>query len=324
MVKISVIVPAYNTGKVLNECVESILKQDATNFEIIIVNDGSNSLETLDILSKYSAEEKIRIISIENSGVSVARNVGLLNASGQFIAFIDSDDIVSPKYLSSLVAAIEKTDSDISICNVDSFETDSDISTLLDSDDVDGSYVIYDSSEATSLLLSNKIKGYCPGKLFKKSILQEILFDSDLRIMEDFYFVNQAFLKCKKICVIDITRYFYRVNPMSATNSFNKEAFLSIDKSIFRVYCLNKDKLSKQNKRFLIGQEFSLLFKLACNKSLTKEDFLQVKHTVSLINCHPKVYLSNFHGKDLIKYLLFKLGRWSFCVVGHIFGEKNG
>lgn len=89
-VEISVIIPAYNSGKYISKCLDSIFSQSFTAYEVIVINDGSTD-NTLKVLEQYS--EKIVLINQKNSGVSSARNAGLAKATGNFIAFIDSDDV---------------------------------------------------------------------------------------------------------------------------------------------------------------------------------------------------------------------------------------
>ena len=95
--KISVIIPVYNVEKWLNKCVDSILSQSYENFEVILVNDGSTD-KSKDICDQYLKEDnRVKVFDILNSGQSVARNIGLKEAKGDYILFIDSDDYISDK-----------------------------------------------------------------------------------------------------------------------------------------------------------------------------------------------------------------------------------
>ena len=97
MKQLSVILPVYNVAKYLPRCIESLLGQTLDDFEIIFVNDGSPD-NSIDILKKYQEKypEKINIYSIENHGVSYARNYGAQKANGEYLLFVDSDDYVAP------------------------------------------------------------------------------------------------------------------------------------------------------------------------------------------------------------------------------------
>ena len=102
MSEISIIVPVYNVEKYLNNCIDSILSQTYTDFELILVNDGSNdnSGEICDFYKKL--DSRIKVFHKENGGVSSARNVGISNTNGNYICFIDSDDCVNELYLHNL------------------------------------------------------------------------------------------------------------------------------------------------------------------------------------------------------------------------------
>lgn len=99
--EISIVIPAYNTGKILQETIESVLSQTFEKFELIIVDDGSTDAETLDIF-KSQKDTRIRIIHQTNGGVAVARNRGIAESTGKFIAFLDHDDLFLPEKLAEL------------------------------------------------------------------------------------------------------------------------------------------------------------------------------------------------------------------------------
>lgn len=95
----SIIVPVFNAEKRLSECIESILNQSVADFELLLINDGSTD-SSLDVCNSYAKQDgRIRVLSKENGGVSSARNLGIEKSAGQWIAFIDADDTVSPSYL---------------------------------------------------------------------------------------------------------------------------------------------------------------------------------------------------------------------------------
>ena len=121
MSKISVIIPVYNAEKYLGQCLDSLIGQTFSDFEIICVNDGSND-SSLDILNNYADKcDKIKIINIENSGPGPARNKGLDIASGDYITFVDADDWVDKKFLEILYASAIKTNADITECSLCSY-----------------------------------------------------------------------------------------------------------------------------------------------------------------------------------------------------------
>ena len=114
----SVILPVYNVAKYLPRCIESLLRQTLDDFEIIFVNDGSPD-NSIDILKKYQEKypEKINIYSIENHGVSYARNYGAQKANGEYLLFVDSDDYVEPDYCKLMLDKALKDGNDLVLCS---------------------------------------------------------------------------------------------------------------------------------------------------------------------------------------------------------------
>ena len=110
MVHISIIVPVYNCENYINKCIESILSQSYPYFELLLIDDGSTD-KSGEICDKYkSIDSRIKVFHENNNGVSYARNLGISNSIGEYIAFVDSDDWVEPDYISSLITEASKAD----------------------------------------------------------------------------------------------------------------------------------------------------------------------------------------------------------------------
>lgn len=122
MKKVSIIVPVYNMEKYLNKCMDSLVNQTLEDIEIITINDGSKD-SSLKILNEYKEKypNKVVIINQENQGISVARNNGINAATGKYIGFVDSDDYVKTDMFEKLYKKIEKTKSDIVICDYEKY-----------------------------------------------------------------------------------------------------------------------------------------------------------------------------------------------------------
>ena len=119
MPAISVIIPVYNMGPWLRDCLESVLAQTFTSFECILVDDGSTD-DSPQICDHYAKkDDRFRVIHKANGGLSSARNAGLDDAAGEYIAFVDSDDVILPDYLKILYEALHQNDADMSICGVE-------------------------------------------------------------------------------------------------------------------------------------------------------------------------------------------------------------
>lgn len=118
---LSIIVPTYNVKLYVEECVDSLLNQKYVDCEIIIVDDGSTdgSSEVCDKLKLK--DSRIIVVHQKNGGLSAARNTGLKHAKGEYIGFIDSDDIVSPSMFSDMINTLEKNKADVAVCNFEVF-----------------------------------------------------------------------------------------------------------------------------------------------------------------------------------------------------------
>ena len=114
MIKVSVIVPVFNGELYIQKCVESLLKQTLKEIEIIVVNDGSTD-NTLNIVSQYQ-DSRLKVISIKNQGQGKARNIGVQEAKGRYLGFVDSDDYIKEDMFEELYECANKKQADLVIC----------------------------------------------------------------------------------------------------------------------------------------------------------------------------------------------------------------
>ena len=115
---VSIVIPVYNVEKYIFSCLKSIAEQSYSDYEVILVNDGSTdrSLAVIDDFTGNYPDMSVAVINQENAGVSAARNRGIAEAKGEFICFVDSDDMLDSEYLALLVAEIVDKNADIAIC----------------------------------------------------------------------------------------------------------------------------------------------------------------------------------------------------------------
>jgi glycosyltransferase involved in cell wall biosynthesis len=187
--KISIIVPVYNTDKFLYKCIDSILSQTFTDFECILINDGSTD-NSAAICDEYSKKDnRIKVIHQKNAGVSAARNAGLDIACGEWIGFVDSDDWCDPEMYEFLLSKALKYQADISICRFRKVKENS-ILNIFSNEDLD---IVMNSKEALTKLFS---KGYFQGHLFTKLIKKQLFFNQDKKLYfnEDIKFSEDRLL----------------------------------------------------------------------------------------------------------------------------------
>lgn len=124
LIQISIIIPVYNVYKWLDECMESIVNQTFSDFEVILINDGSTDGSDVKCEKWKGLDERIRVISKRNEGPSIARNCGIQNAKGEYLVFIDADDWVAPTYLEKLFNAVVERHASFAECDIYKFNND--------------------------------------------------------------------------------------------------------------------------------------------------------------------------------------------------------
>lgn len=216
--KISVVVPVYNSAPYLEQCLGSILAQTYTNLEVVAVNDGSTD-DSLKILHDLAEKDsRVVIISQNNSGVSSARNAGLQIATGEWISFIDSDDELEPDMYETLMDLTRKHEADIVHCGYKRI--------CLDGTQKDvrgtGELIIQGSTEASRCMLTGKYFS-CGlwNKLYRRELFEDVWFDTNLRINEDILVNVQVFCRAKTIVFLDVPKYHYFERAQSACNTTN-------------------------------------------------------------------------------------------------------
>lgn len=216
----SLIVPVYNAEQLLSKCVDSILAQCFSDFELILVNDGSRD-NSLEICNHYSElDERVIVINQENGGVSSARNHGIKLAKGDYICFVDADDHVSPSYLEQLVRPALQNDK-IDLVLQGRTKCESGKQTKI-APDRDGVYFL---SEDSGFFKDVSLFRFCAvySKLFKRDIIQKhgIAFSKSLNHGEDFDFLANYLLYCDGVQVSTCANYYYMINDGSLSDRFN-------------------------------------------------------------------------------------------------------
>ena len=217
---ISVVVPVYKVEKYLCRCVDSILAQTFTDFELILVDDGSpdNSGAMCD---DYAAKDsRVRVIHKENGGLSDARNAGIEAAKGECLFFIDSDDMIHTDTLRILYESLTQGDAQISVGGFERFQGD----TPERGQDVkwDNSKNVISSEEAMDMIFEpwkhkqNMVSSCC--KLYCKDLFENVRFPLK-RLFEDEFTVYKVYSKASRIAIVDMTLYFYFSNSDGITGT---------------------------------------------------------------------------------------------------------
>lgn len=219
MPRISLIVPVYNAEQYISRCIDSILAQNFTDFELILVNDGSKD-NSLEVSNHYSGlDARVVVVSQANAGVSSARNHGINIAKGDYICFVDADDHVSPSYLEQLVRPALQNDK-IDLVLQGRIKCESGKQTKI-APDHDGVYFL---NEDPGFFKDVNLFRFCAvySKLFKRDIIQnhEISFSKTLNHGEDFDFLANYLFYCDGVEVSTCANYYYMINPGSLSDRF--------------------------------------------------------------------------------------------------------
>ncbi len=261
MRKISVIIPVYNTSGNLKQCLDSVRNQTYTNLEIICVDDGSTD-GSGEILDEYGLKDnRFVIVHEENLEESHARNVGLKLATGDYIAFIDSDDWIESDMYEVLVDVIEKNDVDMSICGW--FKDDETKSIPIRNKLSVNQRIISNTELLTYIFMRDSYKAfaYIWDKLYKRELLRrpdgsEIVFDEIISLGEDVLFLTEVALNTDRAMFYDRAMYHYRQRKISAchTTDLNKlVCLINVYEMVIKL-CQEKnvtDETLRYIKRFL-------------------------------------------------------------------------
>lgn len=250
--KISIIVPVYNVENYLERCVESILKQTYTNFELLLINDGSTdqSGELCDQL--VSKNGNIKVFHLKNAGVSNARNVGIQNSTGEWITFVDSDDFITNDYLETLISAVDGDDSiGFSIARLHHIKNGQ----ITELPVFSGKEEKWSTEQTMRELLTTSKTSFFPvAKLFRREIISDFTFNTDYHLAEDALFLTEVLLKTKCTSIfIDKPIYYYDHRQGSATTSVNTHVFDTIE--VYKIIVSEVFQIFPQLKTELVNRE---------------------------------------------------------------------
>ncbi len=320
MSEISIIVPIYNAEKSIKRCLDSIKSQTFSNYEVLLINDGSTD-NSAQICEEYCKKDiRFKLINQENSGPSASRNRGIDSAVSKYISFIDSDDYVEPNMLQEFYNAAEASQADLTMC---SFITEFS----------DGHFRKYKSLKKPGVFQGEECKEiaiqaidkwqcniipYSWIRFIKREIIEfpRLRFNTSVYRGEDYLFWVQVHFRVNSLCLItDKHLYHYVQNDNSITHKYIKD-FWSMSKIIYdelKNVLPDEEKINKQLDLMLIqysyvGMHISVLandyktFKSDIKNALYDKSFKRIIKTTSLKN------LPNWHKKYFLPFK-FRL-RW--------------
>ena len=313
--KISIVVPVYNVEKYLDKCINSILNQTLSEFELILIDDGSKDSSGL-ICDKYAESDKrIKVIHKSNGGMSSARNVGLDVAKGKYIGFVDSDDWIESDMYELLYNICEDNNCDIANCSsIIHYEQ----KTVINGGH---SLIIHNKEEAMKTMLEGKLYDEVVWtKLIKRKILNEIRFTEGI-VYEDTDFTYRVIDKAQKVGCIGEPKYHYIKRQNGIMNIAKKD--LKIDgvlvyNEMYKFFRTNYLNLSELVANKLVNHAMYILDNIS-----NSDDFKKYKYkydiVVNVLNENYKVIirLNGLNIKQKILLTLTKINPLLFKLIIH-------
>lgn len=296
-IKVSIIVPIYNVEKYLDRCLESILNQTLKEIEIVAINDGSTD-KSLEILQKYINNFNIKLINKANGGLSSARNVGLENAKGEYIAFVDSDDFIHKEMYEELYTISQG--SDVVFCGYNKFYSnkieESDILKKLKLFEENRKYLGIEMYKHELVTVWNKI--------YRREFLEKNKFKFVEGIIhEDDEFSLKVFSKAESVKFIKKNFYFYRLdNQSSITKNIDfikkEKAYIEVLKTIEKLKNETDDTFANL-RLFIKLQKYKILKKDEIDINLIIRKIKKELKKIKKNNVHYNIILEDL--LDLLK-----------------------
>lgn len=281
--KISIIVPIYNVERYINRCINSILNQTFTNFELILVNDGSLD-RCGEICNKYEKKDsRIKVIHKSNGGVSSARNIGIDNASGEYIGFVDPDDYIDENMYEVLYKTIKNSNSDIAI---------SSFSYIINGNekpqDISNNKIIFNKDEAIKNYFDMIYPFNCSfmwNKIFKKELFDGVRLNTSILVQEDTEIMIRLYSKSKRVVYIGQPLYFYELRDGSVTSNTISKAKITTEKAFLEIYNYTTENLSQFNSKALlnyISYYFNIIIEIIKNYDEYERDYYILKDKLKI------------------------------------------
>lgn len=276
-IKVSIIIPMYNSEKYISRCLNSVINQTYENIEILIIDDGSTDKSRIEI--EKIKDKRIKLFSKENSGTSDTRNFGLLKASGDFITFVDIDDYIDKFMIEKLIEKVNKEDMCLVIGNnIEVYKNREEERKVFQ-----GETREIEKKEAMRTIAGG-LGGLVANKLFSKKIIEKnnINFNKNVKISEDQLFFLEVAQKSEKIIYSNQNLYFYdRRNEKSATQKYQNnmlENFLELQSAIESIF--RKNKMDTQEDKKLLNNKIFNWFLICLLNEVRHKGISKSKKTI--------------------------------------------
>lgn len=258
---ITVVVPIYNAENYLDNCIKSIINQTHREIEILLVNDGSSD-GSYSICESYKKKDmRVKVFHKENEGVSKTRNFGISKAIGEYICFVDADDILELQMIEKLLLNIKESKSDLAICGHNTVYLDNGNRNIIvthKNPEFKGTTREF-LEKIEYFLNSESIQGPC-GKLYKISIIKSnlVYFPVDLSFGEDTFFVYKYLENCSHIVSISESYYLYMKRNSSSLSSIYREDKIEIFLYLYKQLDILMNKFKVNDKKDMIDKRICI------------------------------------------------------------------
>lgn len=227
---ISIIIPVYNRQDMIGECIASLQQQSYPHFEIILIDDGSTD-NTLDVCRKLAAEDaRIVLLDGGHKGVSAARNKGLEITRGEYVLFVDSDDVTHPLLLEELLRAMESSDAFVGGTKVRDVKASNwyKVSEYIAAESTSGGFIWKNHEETLkAIFTTSSAFSKIPGTIMRRDWIGQTRFREDLSIGEDFYFIYENLIKGSGSISLENRRYYCRMHDSNTSWDYSYTGFWS-------------------------------------------------------------------------------------------------
>ncbi len=303
---ISVVIPMYNSRNTIGRCIQSLLNQTFSDFEVIVINDGSTDDSQKLVEELAGNDRRIHCINQTNGGVSNARNHGILASKGEYICFVDSDDAVSKDYLSCLMDSMNNTKSDLAICGYSLVTDKVKEQIVLDPDQhkklngklTDDLFILKDFVNAPFMKLfrTEKIKN------------NHILFPEKMAMAEDQYFNYCYYSVCDTVSFVNLPNYFYYRLDSGLSSKRTKQSYQNeIDNLRHKAHVIQQKSI--MNGDCIIAEDICNIARYYISLSDDDNSLLQASKRVNaLAGFCPKIRLEDQNNHLLFQLIKHRLG----------------
>lgn len=324
--KICVLIPAYNMGKYLERCIDSVLAQTYRNIRVLLVDDGSTD-NTKEICERYKEKDsRFTSIHIKNSGHGIARNVGLENCDEKYVAMVDADDCISTTFIEALYDVMVKSGADMVCPSYILFHEDDEIDLMMNADNPSDDYTAYNTDEAMEELTHYRAHFFMPQKLYKTALFSDYRYP-DVRVNVDVWAIHHLIVRSKAVAESKRAIYFWRQSPEGMTRNF------SVKKVSATLAALDRAKTAAEYGYTELVPYFEREFHMQAvefyrkcrNRGLDGKGALK-PYKAELIKAYrsnSEVYLKMFDRKERILHWFFARNYFIFDILDSIIDDTN-